>query len=251
MDIINTLNKKLLEQPFEIEPDQAMSLNKYRQIAFIYSVMENALAVLSDLKSKKSYVYNGGFASALGLAEKGTIGEIASIWEENILCRIHPDDLLEKYILELQFFQLVKDLPVSERLNYYVTSTMRMRDKSEKYVAVQHRIFYASSPDSMWLTLCLYNFSYGKALPGTYEGMIVNSATGSCIRPDRERYNDLLSAREKEVLQLIAKGKMSKDIADLLSISKHTVDRHRQNILEKLRVKNSIEACRLALFGMF
>ncbi|MFV0588025.1 response regulator transcription factor, partial [Bacteroides reticulotermitis] len=57
---------------------------------------------------------------------------------------------------------------------------------------------------------------------------------------------DLLSSREKEILQLIDRGKISKDISELLSISKNTVDRHRQNILEKLRVKNSIEACRIA-----
>ncbi|MCG4719976.1 response regulator transcription factor, partial [Bacteroides intestinalis] len=44
----------------------------------------------------------------------------------------------------------------------------------------------------------------------------------------------------------INKGKMSKDIAQTLSISINTVNRHRQNILEKLQVNNSIEACRIA-----
>ncbi len=39
---------------------------------------------------------------------------------------------------------------------------------------------------------------------------------------------------------------MSKEIADLLSISIHTVNRHRQNILEKLHVSNAMEACRMA-----
>lgn len=39
---------------------------------------------------------------------------------------------------------------------------------------------------------------------------------------------------------------MSKDIARILSISINTVNRHRQNILEKLQVSNSIEACRVA-----
>lgn len=45
---------------------------------------------------------------------------------------------------------------------------------------------------------------------------------------------------------MINKGKMSKDIAQTLSISINTVNRHRQNILEKLQVNNSIEACRIA-----
>jgi len=41
---------------------------------------------------------------------------------------------------------------------------------------------------------------------------------------------------------------LSKEIADTLSISINTVNRHRQNILERLRVNNSIEACRIAEF---
>ena len=52
--------------------------------------------------------------------------------------------------------------------------------------------------------------------------------------------------REKQVLKLIDKGLMSKDIAEMLSISIYTVNRHRQEILGKLQVKNSIEACRIA-----
>ena len=44
----------------------------------------------------------------------------------------------------------------------------------------------------------------------------------------------------------IDKGLMSKEISGRLSISINTVSRHRQEILGKLQVKNSIEACRIA-----
>jgi DNA-binding NarL/FixJ family response regulator len=43
-----------------------------------------------------------------------------------------------------------------------------------------------------------------------------------------------LSLREKEILALVAKGKTSKDIADELFISTHTVETHRKNILTKM-----------------
>ena len=56
----------------------------------------------------------------------------------------------------------------------------------------------------------------------------------------------ILSDREKQILRLIDKGLMSKEIASQLSISVHTVSRHRQEILSKLQVKSSIEACRVA-----
>lgn len=48
----------------------------------------------------------------------------------------------------------------------------------------------------------------------------------------------LLTAREKEVLQLIANGFSSKQIAHELSISKHTVESHRKNLLQKLKASN-------------
>ena len=48
---------------------------------------------------------------------------------------------------------------------------------------------------------------------------------------------DLLSAREREILQLVAEGKSSKEIANLLSLSVYTVETHRANIMQKLNLK--------------
>lgn len=47
---------------------------------------------------------------------------------------------------------------------------------------------------------------------------------------------DLLTTREREVLQLIAEGKSNKDIAGLLGLSLYTIETHRGNILEKLNL---------------
>ena len=58
----------------------------------------------------------------------------------------------------------------------------------------------------------------------------------------KERRQNLLTDREKEILRLIKDGKSSKMIAGELGISINTVNRHRQNILEKLSVANSFEA---------
>ena len=248
MNIVTTLNDKLLKQPFGEDLHESDLLSEYQQIAYGYSRVENSIAVLSDLQSDKSYIYYGGVAEQLGMAERNSEKRIDSIWEEEIFNRIHPDDLMEKHLLELQFFHLLKNLSVKERSDYHVVSKMRMRSDSGEYITIQHRMFYVSSCHSgnLWLALCLYNFPYERSVPGIPGGIIINSYTGEIIRPDREKCHHILSIREKEILQLIDKGKMSKDIADLLSISINTVNRHRQNILEKLRVKNSIEACRIA-----
>ena len=48
---------------------------------------------------------------------------------------------------------------------------------------------------------------------------------------------DLLSPREREILQLVAEGKSSKEVATLLNLSVYTVETHRSNILQKLNLK--------------
>ena len=56
-----------------------------------------------------------------------------------------------------------------------------------------------------------------------------------------------LTGRESEVLGLITKGHSSKKIADLLYISVHTVNRHRQNIMEKLHTHKSTDLVKHAI----
>jgi two-component system response regulator NreC len=58
---------------------------------------------------------------------------------------------------------------------------------------------------------------------------------------------DLLTARERELLQLVAELKSTKDIANLLGLSPHTVDTHRGNLMQKLNVHSIPE---LVLYAM-
>jgi len=199
------------------------------------------------LKTNKSYIYNGGVAETLGISEKGAIKNIDSIWEKDIFDRVHPDDLINKHALELRFFYLVKSMPVDKCSDYYIKSRMRMKNNDGKYMGIRHRMFYVSCPihGNLRLSLCLYDSVGENTNNEISNGLIINSATGEIIRPDN-KCSDILSKREREILSLIEKGKMSKDIAGILSISVYTISRHRQNILEKLRVKNSLEACRVA-----
>jgi DNA-binding NarL/FixJ family response regulator len=59
--------------------------------------------------------------------------------------------------------------------------------------------------------------------------------------------SDPLTPRELDVLKPIAEGHTSEEIADMLFISKKTVDRHRANILEKLGMRNRVELTRYAI----
>ena len=74
----------------------------------------------------------------------------------------------------------------------------------------------------------------------------VNSISGRIkeLTPDSDK--TILSRREHQVLAYIDAGKTSQEIADALMISKNTVSRHRQSILDKLQARNSFEACKAA-----
>ncbi|HEY1340193.1 MAG TPA: response regulator transcription factor [Bryobacteraceae bacterium] len=52
---------------------------------------------------------------------------------------------------------------------------------------------------------------------------------------------DLLTEREKEVLQLLAEGKSNKEVAGLLDVSVYTVDSHRTHLMQKLDLHNTAE----------
>jgi DNA-binding NarL/FixJ family response regulator len=59
--------------------------------------------------------------------------------------------------------------------------------------------------------------------------------------------DDPLTARESEIVKLIAEGHTSREIAALLVISERTVERHRENILDKLDMRDRVELTRYAI----
>ena len=58
---------------------------------------------------------------------------------------------------------------------------------------------------------------------------------------------DQLTAREREVMQMLAEGKVAKEIASELEISVYTVDAHRGRIMKKLGLRSSTEIVRFAM----
>ena len=225
------------------------ALNEAIAMMEAYVKLDNSVAVLSDLASNKSYIFAGNFGRFFDIHTSG-FTTIDSIWEEDIYNRIHPDDLFQRNLLELEFFNFLKTISSEERLNYATKCRIRTLNAKKEYQYILHRSFYMknSSEGGLWLAVCLYNYLLEKTV-GVHgiEGKIINTKTGEIFYVDTfENCVDLLTLREKEILVLIGKGIISKEIAANLNISINTVNRHRQNILEKLNVSNSIEAVRTA-----
>jgi DNA-binding NarL/FixJ family response regulator len=85
------------------------------------------------------------------------------------------------------------------------------------------------------------------------DSFLYPSAVATLVRDYVERGGrgeeefDVLTPRELEVLKLIAEANTSKDIAEALVISVKTVERHRQNILDKLGMRDRVELTRYAI----
>lgn len=79
----------------------------------------------------------------------------------------------------------------------------------------------------------------------------LNSAISSTVLDDYRTFvrqpADLLSARERQVLMLLAEGYTAKDVAAKLNISPYTVDAHRSRILKKLQLRGATDMVRFAL----
>jgi len=79
------------------------------------------------------------------------------------------------------------------------------------------------------------------ALHGAWMSNTRAVASGEGRRPD------LLTARERQVMILLASGRTNKEIADELGISSKTVDTHRGHVIKKLAVRNNADITRYAI----
>jgi two-component system, NarL family, response regulator NreC len=75
----------------------------------------------------------------------------------------------------------------------------------------------------------------------------VSRAVMEAYRSKSERPADPLSARERQVLQLIAEGKSTKDVASLLGISVKTAESHRTRLMQKLDIHEIATLVRYAV----
>lgn len=85
---------------------------------------------------------------------------------------------------------------------------------------------------------------------GQGQGYISPSVSEAVLSDYRRHVSDpidLLTSREREVLQLIAEGKTNKEIAATLNLSIYTVDAHRGRIMEKLNLHSTGEIVRFAM----
>lgn len=209
-------------------------------------------AVITDASKDRSWFITGAFGRMLGLPgrECPQCRSIPSSDEDFIYTRMHPEDLVDKRLLEYEFFKFVEAAPLSDKQKYKAVCRIRIRSGDGSYIRVDNstQLLRLSPAGKIWLILCCYDLSACQTTHTGIDSKIINNETGEIIPLSlAENRRTILSAREQEILLMIRQGKLSKEIAAELNISINTVNRHRQNILQKLSVGNSIEAVNAAI----
>ena len=172
---------------------------------------------------------------------------IASEDSDYFSARIHPDDLPDVHRNGIDCLRFM--LGHKELIDNGKFLTEYRIEIGGRYVRVveQFQVLECDRRGNIWLTLSVLDMSPNQ---GSFDGarsQLFDFRGGRALPfAGGGASSDPLSEREREILRLIGRGRLSKEIAVELSISVHTVNTHRQRILEKLRADNSMEAVRYA-----
>ena len=205
-------------------------------------VSRNCTFVVDVYKNK--YVYaSPHFANLLGYDED----EIATLEKQGdyLESRFHPDDFDQLVDLQIKLGQFIYNLPVEQRNDYCNIYSFRVRNAKQQYVRVTNKVqvLEQGRAGKAWLILGNMSISPDQKDSGQVACTVLNLKSGELFSPTLLFSPTIhLTERETEILHLIQKGLLSKEIAHKLQISIHTVNIHRQNLLHKLEAQNSIEA---------
>lgn len=105
-------------------------MEQHQQFVRSLTEVNGGCAVISDLSNRKSYVTVHPWAHFLGLTpEEAALSVIDSMDEDCIYRRIHPEDLVEKRLMEYKFFQKTFSMSPGERLKYRGRCRLRMMNE--------------------------------------------------------------------------------------------------------------------------
>jgi DNA-binding CsgD family transcriptional regulator len=160
---------------------------------------------------------------------------------------IHPDDLNFVLDTETRVKNYLQPLPLYEKLCYKLVYDYRIKGDGDGYYRLAHRVIILEHDKygNSWMGLIISDVLSAQASDRKPRRYLINTQTGNqClfneeINPEPLR---LLTQREEEILLLISQGLDSISISEKLFISVHTVNNHRQNILNKTGTNNFTQA---------
>lgn len=167
---------------------------------------------------------------------------------------IHPDDQQWFLQVEAEMVRFFNPMPHHEAQRYKVRYDFRMRRADGSYIRVLMQMLAIETDGAgVWTkTMCSHTditFLKKEGRPSLSFIGIDGAPSYIDVLADRTQLlkaKQLLTPREKQVLYLMAQGKLSKEIANDLYIDKATVDSHRKKMLRKTGAGTSGELLSIA-----
>lgn len=206
-------------------------------------VIDSSVITVFDLYKREHVFISSKYESILGFNIKDADDEGIEYFNRNI----HPDDIILLTEAGCYFMEMSFAVPKEKIREFKVVTSYRMKKADGTYIRVleQHSVLEFDKRGNAWLSLSLLDISPEQDMDKPAQSRLFNFVTGELYHfppPGIVLQDSLLTRREKEILELLATGLISKQIADKLCISVNTVNTHRQRIIEKLDVTNTAEA---------
>jgi DNA-binding CsgD family transcriptional regulator len=246
--IANEYLELLNQQKFDEKELDYSIMDKHAPFLTQLSQVGNSGVTVFDMYRQQHIFASYNFTFLFGY----DMDEINEKGNEYFDSKIHPDDRLTLMKNAVQLLRLYFSLPKNERNDHKVINEYRILNAENKYIRVieQHQLLEADSRGNAWLSLGIIDISPNQDDFSGVRSQVLNFKTGRII-DTQPAASFKLTKREKEILSLVKEGYLSKEISEKLSISLHTVNTHRQRILEKMNADNSMEAVKYASkFGL-
>lgn len=238
--IWNDLSHGKTQHQLQLEADVYRRLLNYFMAGDYYYFIFNVRDVEFELLSEELY-------KVLGHNPEGmTVGEFISL--------IHPED--QPYFLanEEKATKFVNTLRNDQVPNYKISYDYRMKKKNGEYLRILHQTIAITHDESNAVIrtfgvhtdishLKLHGAPTLSFIGLNGEPSYLNIDSGDDVRT----LSAGLTQREFEVMRHLTIGMSSEEIGKLLHISKHTVDVHRRNVLQKTNCKNTVQLTRHAV----
>jgi DNA-binding CsgD family transcriptional regulator len=165
---------------------------------------------------------------------------------------LHPDDAAPVWQLMHTVWEFLLALPAGQRQTYGFSCDYRIRREDGTYLRLleQNRVLQTDSHGNITHLLGtgtdITSWKESEMLVASITSLVDDSRLVCTSADGMLQPRTPLSRREKEVVKLIVDGYSSKQIADRLYLSLHTVNTHRRNIMGKTQHKNTHDLVRFA-----
>lgn len=219
-----------------------MNPGKYISYAELLSAVNNSCVFL--IEYNKRFIYTSPNFNTFFGYDIDKLKDPSA--EHNYLEKhIHPEDFTVFAAVQKKLIDFFYTLPVGTRKDYKHIFEFRVLNSNNEYVRVisQHQVLELDQNNNPHIVLGVVDLSPDQRISEGIKFRLVNIKTGDIVPFTLNEKSDIkLTRRETEILKLVNKGMLSKEISESLSISIHTVNNHRQNILQKMNTGNVVEA---------